>query len=98
MSTATASKKRPARAARSKQWKARGIAGCVEEKRTKSTGTHVGVYQAHQLGLKLGRTRWLVECEEHGEVRSTRSLVDARRRARAPMSWCEGCRSLVGAA
>ena len=79
-----------------KQWQAEGIPGCVEIHKAKMTGTRIGVYQAEQLGLRHGHTRWLAECEEHGEVKAAPSLVVARQRARRPTTWCDGCKRLVG--
>lgn len=68
-------------------------AGLVAYRRSRQTGTHVGVYQAQEAGIEEDPAagRWATVCEEHGGVvlHPTRRL--AMSHAPFPLDWCPTC-------
>ena len=69
------------------------FAGLRQYRKTRTTGTHVGLYEGGPAGLDTdgGRQPWSTVCEEHGAVISHVSLEDARSWAPHPEVWCEWC-------
>lgn len=70
------------------------FAGCVSIKRSRQTGTLVGVYNAEQAGLDNddGRAPWSTVCEKHGTIICHSTLSLAKGHAADPKGWCEDCR------
>lgn len=75
-----------------KQYCAGGRSGCVEIRRSRVTGTLVGVYHAEQAHLDSDGGPWVTVCEEHGELVNHASLAAARWFRTDPREFCEGCR------
>lgn len=75
-----------------KRYAANGLAGCVEQRRVRQTGTLVGVYHAEQAGLDPTAGAWATSCEAHGSILAHASLNLARSHAADPCGWCEQCR------
>jgi len=68
-------------------------AGCISLRRTRQTGTVVGVYKCAEAGLDDddGQAPWATVCEEHGTVISHRTRKLALSHASDPSGWCEDC-------
>jgi hypothetical protein len=75
-----------------RQYGASDLAGCVQRRRARQTGTEVGVYHSEQAGLDPDAGDWSVVCEPHGAILTTETLKMAKRHAAAPLGWCEDCR------
>ena len=67
-----------------------GVAGLVERRR-RSNGVQVGVYNAQQARLDEDSGAWYCICEDHGTLLAHRSLKLARHHAVTPEEWCESC-------
>lgn len=68
-----------------------GVAGLVERRR-RSNGVQVGVYNARQAGLdQESGACWYSVCEEHGTLVAHQTLKLAKYHAVTPEEWCEGC-------
>jgi hypothetical protein len=68
------------------------LAGCVSQRRSRATGTLVGIYRAAQAGLEDDpATPWCVVCEEHHTLACVETLALARA-SRDPREWCDECR------
>jgi hypothetical protein len=73
-----------------------GLAGCVVQRRSRTTQTMVGVYVSEQAGLEQGRdVRWTTVCETHGMLVSHSTRADAMHHAADPSGWCDECRKPV---
>lgn len=76
-----------------KQYAAHGLTGCVQQRRARSTGLLVGVYQSAQSGIESDPDLpWVTVCEEHGSCVCHKTLADAKGWASVPEQWCEACR------
>lgn len=67
-------------------------AGCRQLRRSRSTGTVVGIYNAREAHLDEGGGAWVTVCEQHGAVCNHETLRLARDHAADPSGWCEDCR------
>jgi hypothetical protein len=73
-------------------YSAKGLAGCVQQRKCRATGVLVGVYRCDQAGLD-DNAPWATICEEHSTILSTTSLGAARSFASDSCSWCDACRA-----
>jgi hypothetical protein len=73
-----------------RQYCANGFAGCVSQRKSRVTGTLVGVYRNDQAGLDTAEP-WSTVCEDHGHVVSHDTLRLAIWHAADPSGWCESC-------
>lgn len=48
-----------------RQYSFNDLAGCVVQRRSRITGTIVGLYQAEQAGMDPEAGRWITVCEAH---------------------------------
>jgi hypothetical protein len=73
-----------------------GLAGCMQRRQNRRTGTLVAIYDARAQGLDEGGgdTRWYTICEDHGDAVGHSTLALARSHASVPDEWCEDCREL----
>lgn len=78
-----------------KQYTAHGFAGCVEQ-RARYNGAIVGVYEAEQAGLCTEGGKWVIVCEDHGQLENHGSLTRAQQAARKPDGFCTECRRALG--
>lgn len=70
-----------------------GLAGCVVQRRVRSTKTLVGVYHAEQAGIDSDpENPWVTVCEEHGSIVTHRTLAMAMSQLPDPSEFCEDCR------
>lgn len=73
-----------------------GISGCVVQKKSRQTGTLVGVYNSEQSEVgDVGdsSTAWMTVCEEHNVLVGHSSLKLALYHSSDPEGWCESCRA-----
>lgn len=75
-----------------KRYNHAGLAGCVEIRRARSTGTRVGVYHAEQAAIDPSGGRWVTVCETHSTLCNHDTLALARLHRSDPAGWCEDCR------
>ena len=68
-----------------------GLAGCVTQRRSRSTGFLVGLYHADQAGLDPESGPWATVCEEHNWAVNHPTLGLARSHLGDPAGWCEVC-------
>ena len=68
-----------------------GYLGLVEQRRARSTGTLVGLYQGEQAGMDTDGGLWQTVCEVHGGIASHVTLALARWHMASPEGWCEEC-------
>ncbi|MDK9702428.1 MAG: hypothetical protein OEL20_04760 [Sulfuritalea sp.] len=68
-----------------------GLAGCVEQRRSRETGRLVGLYHAEQAHLDATPGPWATICEAHGHIVNHRTLALARAHLANPRGWCETC-------
>jgi hypothetical protein len=71
-----------------------GLAGCVQQRKARSTGTLVGVYDAVAQGIET-EYPWVCVCEAHGNCVCFDSLRLAKFQAVCPEGWCEDCREAL---
>lgn len=77
-----------------KQYDFNGLAGCVVQKKSRVTGTLVGVYNSGQAGLEDDPScSWATVCEEHNTLICHPSLKLALSHSADPEGWCQFCRS-----
>lgn len=77
-----------------KQYGFNGLAGCVQQRRARQTGTLVGVYHAIQAGIDSDpAVPWFTVCEIHNNCVGHPSLRLAKDHAADPEGWCEDCRT-----
>lgn len=76
----------------SKYYNRDGYSGCVSRRRSRDTGTLVGVYNAVQAGMDPTHgCTWYTVCEDHGSVIGHETLSVANYHAPVPSEWCEDC-------
>ena len=69
------------------------LAGCVEQRRARETGTLVGLYHGEQSGMEDDPEHPCVTvCEAHHTLVAHPTLALARSHMPAPTGWCEECR------
>lgn len=70
-----------------------GLTGCVVQRKARSTGTLVGLYNGEQADLDTdgGTAPWSTVCEVHGTVISHSSRKLAESHLSSPQDWCEDC-------
>lgn len=74
-----------------KQYGHNGLAGCVSQRKSRATGTLVGIYHAHQSGMEMDPdTPWCVVCEAHHTLVCVETL-HAAQRTNDPTDFCEDC-------
>lgn len=70
------------------------VAGCVIQKKSRVTGTLVGVYHSGQAGLDDDPScAWMTVCEEHHTLVGHSSLKAAQSWSSDPCGWCHYCRA-----
>lgn len=70
-----------------------GLAGCVEQRRSRKTGTLVGLYHGLQSGIEADpELPWVTVCEEHSTLVCHETLALARMTLPDPASFCDECR------
>lgn len=79
-----------------RQYEFNGLAGCVEQRRSRITATLAGLYQAEQAGLDPEAGRWVTVCEDHATCVNHATLAAARSHLSDPSMWCEACRTEMG--
>lgn len=72
------------------------LAGCVVQRRSRRTGTLVGLYAAEQAGLDPAGGSWATVCEDHGAIANHATLNLARTHLPA-VEWCEACQEQLRA-
>ena len=76
---------------RVRQYSEAGRAGCVQLRRSKRTGTMVGIYHTAQAEMDDDpKNPWVTVCEDHGTFCTHAALRDAREHA-PDVDWCEAC-------
>lgn len=75
-----------------REYSCSGRAGCVELRRSRQSGTVIGIYVAEQAGMDPDGGPWVTICEEHGSLVNHRTLQLARDHRADPQGWCEECR------
>jgi hypothetical protein len=78
-----------------RRYACKGLAGCVEMRRSRRTGHQVGLYHAEQADLDFSAGRWATICEQHGHIVNHETLTLARSHLGDPTGWCEGCMAEV---
>lgn len=68
-----------------------GLAGCVQRRRSRQTGTLVSIYHAEQADLDPESGPWITVCEVHANLCNHGTWRLARAHAAAPCGWCEDC-------
>lgn len=68
------------------------LAGCVEQRRNRATGSLVGLYNAAQAGMDPDAGAWVTLCETHSCCVNHPTLAAARSHLADPAGWCEFCR------
>lgn len=74
-----------------KEYDFNGLAGCVVQRKSRTTGHLVGLYHAEQAGLDSSAGPWATLCEEHGHIINHDTLALARSHLGDPTGWCEPC-------
>jgi hypothetical protein len=70
-----------------------GLAGCVIQRRSRHTGTLVGLYASEDAGMEVDpELPWSTVCEEHHAIVSHPTLAAARASLPRPDGWCDDCR------
>ena len=80
-----------------RQYSFNDLAGCVEQRRSRATGTMVGLYQAEQAGLDPDAGKWVTVCEDHSTCVNHPTLSMARHHLPDPTGWCDDCREKMAA-
>ncbi|WP_247391731.1 hypothetical protein [Ralstonia pseudosolanacearum] len=75
-----------------RQYDFNGLAGCVEQRRSRLTGTLAGLYEAEQSGMDPEAGRWVTVCEDHSSCVNHATLAAARAHLADPSMWCDACR------
>jgi len=79
-----------------KEYTHNGLSGCVQQTRSRITGTLVGLYHGDQSGIESDpEVPWTTVCEEHNTLVCHRTLRLARDHAPDPTGWCQECRDNV---
>lgn len=72
-----------------------GLAGCVSQRRSRVTGTLVGIYCNEQSGMESDpETPWSVVCEVHHTLVCVETLYAAQR-TNDPSDFCEDCQDIL---
>jgi len=66
------------------------LAGCVVQRRSRRTGTLIGLYAAEQAGLDPASGPWATVCEDHGAI-ATHATLNLARAHLPAVEWCEAC-------
>jgi hypothetical protein len=67
-------------------------AGIVMYRKARSTGTHVGLYDALEAGFESDpETPWATVCEEHGGIVCHATRKAAETYLSHPEDWCPTC-------
>ena len=74
-----------------KQYDKNGLAGCVQQTRTRYTGILVSLYNTAQADMDEGAGPWVTVCEKHSRILGHESLAVAKDFASCPQDWCETC-------
>lgn len=74
-----------------KEYDFNGLAGCVEQRKSRASGLMVGLYHAEQAGMDPEAGKWATVCEAHGQIVNHASLCLARFHLADPEGWCEVC-------
>lgn len=72
------------------------LTGCVVQRRSRRTGTLVGLYAAEQAGLDPAGGSWATVCEDHGVI-ANHATLDLARRHLPAVEWCEACQEQLRA-
>ncbi len=80
-----------------RRYECNGLAGCVEQRRSRKTGFLVGLYAAEQADLDASAGPWATICEEHGHIVNHDTLALARAHLGDPTGWCEPCMAIEAA-
>jgi len=75
--------------------KPHNLAGLVETRKNRATGSWVSIYRAEAAGIDASSGRYAVVCEAHGSILNAETLSMARRQLPVA-SWCEDCRAIAG--
>jgi len=70
-------------------------AGLRQYRRSRVTGTRVGVYNSAEAGIDTGEDAWAVVCEDHGSIVAIPTRRMAEEHMVDPTLWCEDCRSVL---
>ena len=75
-----------------KEYHHNGLAGCVQQRKARATGTLVGVYHGEQSGMECDPDYpWITVCEEHSTICTHSTLALAKYHAADPSEWCRAC-------
>ena len=74
-----------------RQYALNGVAGLVERRKTRQTGTVVEIYRVDQTDFDGGGEPWAVVCAAHGSIIGCSTLSLAKDQASDPNGWCEQC-------
>jgi len=70
-------------------------AGCVEIRRSRLTGTLVGLYRSAEAGMEADpEWPWTTVCEAHHTLVSHATRKLARENLPDPCGWCDECREI----
>lgn len=67
------------------------VAGLVQSRRARLTGTIVNIYRAKDAGLDDEGGAWVTVCEYHAQLSNHGTLETARYFAPYPDNWCSDC-------
>ncbi|MSQ55772.1 MAG: hypothetical protein EXR31_10440 [Betaproteobacteria bacterium] len=70
-------------------------AGLRQYRRSRITGTRVGVYNSVEAEIDTGEDAWAVVCEDHGAMVAMPTRRMAEESMGDPTMWCEDCRSVL---
>jgi hypothetical protein len=71
-----------------------GIAGLRAQRRNRTTGTLVGLYDGEPAGMDTEGGRWQTVCEDHGTICSHETMKVAESFLSHPQNWCEDCSAI----
>ena len=72
-----------------------GLAGAVERRRSRASGTTITIYDANEAGIESDpETPWATVCEEHGSIVCHGSRSAARASMARP-DWCMDCQRAI---
>lgn len=69
-------------------------AGLREWRKSRQTGTYVGLYNSEEAGID--GEKWTCVCEEHHTMLSMERYSMARSYLPYPAEWCMACREAIG--
>jgi hypothetical protein len=70
-------------------------AGLREWRRSRQTGTRIGLYDGQEADLDTSGGRWSNICEDHGEICNWPTIGLARSFMAAPEEWCSQCATIA---